>query len=77
MPPFRSSPARLAAELNPVDGIGRPTKKRGILVRSSDELAEYKKLLEDERLASLMKNIDSLSPKPVKREESTSDVIEI
>jgi len=77
MPPFRGSPARLAAELNPVDDLGRPTKKRGVLLRSSEELAEYKKLLEDGRLASLLKNVDVLSPKPVKKEEPTPDIIEI
>ena len=77
MPPFRSSPARLAVELNPVDGLGRATKKRGIILRSSMELTEYRKILEDEKLTSLLKNIDSISPKPIKKEESTSDIIEI
>jgi hypothetical protein len=76
MPPFRGSPARLAVELNPVDG-GRPTKKRGVLLRSSEELAEYKKLIEDERLTSLLKNLDALSPKHEKKEEPKADIIEI
>ena len=77
MPPFRGSPARLAVELNPVDDLGRPTKKRGVLLRSSEELAEYKKLLEDGRLASLLKNVGASSPRPVKKEEPTPDIIEI
>jgi hypothetical protein len=77
MPPFRGSPARLSVELNPVDNAGRPTKKRGVLLRSSEELAEYKKLIEDERLISLLKNMDALSPKPVKKEEPKADIIEI
>jgi hypothetical protein len=77
MPPFKGIPARLAVELNPVDNAGRPTRKRGVLLRSSNELAEYRKLLEDEKLASLLKNIDVLSPKPVKKEELTPDIIEI
>jgi len=77
MPPFRGTPARLAVELNPVDDLGRPTKKRGVLLRSSEELAEYKKLLEDGRVASLLKNVDALSPRPVKKEEPTPDIIEI
>jgi hypothetical protein len=77
MPPFRGSPARLAVELNPVDDAGRPTKKRGVLLRSSDELADYKKLIDDERLTSLLKNLDALSPNPVKKEETKTDIIEI
>jgi hypothetical protein len=76
MPPFRASPARLAVELNPVDEAGNPTKKRGALLRSSAELAEYKKLLQDERLVTLLKNIDALSPKPAKK-EAGSEVLEI
>ena len=77
MPPFRGSPARLAVELNPVDDLGRPTKKRGVLLRSSEELAEYKKLHEDGRLVSLLKNVDALSPRAVKKEEPKPDIIEI
>ena len=77
MPAYRGAPARLAVELNPVDEAGRPTRKRGVLLRSSTELAEYKRLLEDDRLASLLKNIDSLSPKPIKKEEPKPDIIEI
>ena len=77
MPPFRGIPARLAVELNPVDDVGRPTKRRGVILRSSEELAEYRKLMSDERLTSLLKSVDELAPKPVKKEEPKTDVIEI
>lgn len=77
MPVFKGRPVRLAVELNPVDEAGRPTRKRGVIIRSSTELAEYKKLLEDERLASLLKNIDRLSPEPMKKEEPGPEIIEI
>jgi hypothetical protein len=76
MPPFRGSPARLSVELNPVDDVGKPTKKRGVLLRSSAELAEYKKLLEGERLVTLLENIDALNPKPPKKKEA-GEVLEI
>ncbi len=77
MPPFRNSPARLAVELNPVDDAGRATRKRGLLLRSSQELGEYKKLIDDERLTALLKNIDALSPKTVKKEVAGPDILEI
>ncbi len=77
LPPFRGSPARLSVELNPVDSSGRPTRKRGVLVRSSEELTEYKKLIGDEKVASLLKNIDELTPKSAKKEETGPDIIEI
>jgi hypothetical protein len=77
MPPFRGSPARLAVELNPVDEAGKPTKKRGVLLRSSAELAEYKKMFQDEKLITLLKNLDAVSPKPAKKQESGTEILEI
>ena len=77
LPPFRGSPTRLAVELNPVDEMGRPTRKRGVLVRSSEELAQYKKMMNEEKLALLLKSVDELSPRPAKKEEPKPDVIEI
>jgi len=77
MPAYKGAPIRLAVELNPVDSEGRPTKKRGIILRSSEELAEYNKILSDGRITNLLKNIDSINPKPAKREEKKLDIIEL
>ena len=77
MPPYRGAPTRLAVELNPTDAEGRPTKKRGVLLRSSEELAEYNKILSDGRIANLLKNIDSINPKLAKKEEKKPDIIEL
>lgn len=77
MPAYKSAPTRLAVELNPVDSEGRPTKKRGVIVRSSKELAEYNKILGDEKLAKLLKNLDSINPKPATKEEKKPDIIEL
>ena len=38
LPPYKSSPTRLVAELNPVDETERPKKRRGLILRSSSEL---------------------------------------
>jgi len=77
MPPFRGSPTRLAVELNPVDESGRPTKKRGILLRSSEDLNEYRKLLNDEKLVLLMKAMDSLMKTEKKEAPPKPDVIQL
>ncbi|WP_455364664.1 hypothetical protein [[Eubacterium] cellulosolvens] len=77
MPTYKGAPVRLAVELNPVDSEGRPSKKRGILLRSSEELAEYSKIIGDNRIANLLKNIDSVNPRPAKKEEKKPDVIEL
>lgn len=77
MPPFRGSPTRLAVELNPVDEYGRPTKKRGIILRSSEDLNGYRKLLNDEKLAPLVKAMDSLMKTGKKEAPTKPDVIQL
>ena len=50
IPAYKSSPARLAIELNPTDDSGSPTKKRGLVLRSLEELEEYKAIFQHEKL---------------------------
>ncbi len=52
-------------------------KKRGILLKSSEEFDEIMKILSDERLAKLMKNVDSVNPKRESKGEDKPDIIEI
>ena len=63
LPPYRSAPARLVVELNPVDETGAPTKRRGLVLRSSGELEEFRKLFSDEKLPKLLGMLDSVNPK--------------
>jgi hypothetical protein len=63
LPPYRSSPARLVVELNPVDESGTPKKRRGLILRSAAELEEFKVLFSDEKLPKLLSMIDSVNPK--------------
>jgi hypothetical protein len=43
-PPYRSSPSQLVVEINPIDASGNPTKKRGLILRNSLELNEFRRL---------------------------------
>jgi len=73
-------PASLAVELNPVDELGKPTKKRGLVLRSGVELEEFRKLINDEKLTTLMGKIDEVSPRSgmvKKRETGGGEVFEI
>lgn len=65
MPPYRSAPARLAVELNPVDNSGTPTKKRGLVIRSSQELEAYKTIFQVDKLEALLMKVEEVNP-PVK-----------
>ena len=67
MPAYKTSPARLAIELNPTDASGSPTKKRGLVLRSLEELGEYKAIFQYDKLEPLLKSVDSVNPPTAKR----------
>lgn len=78
MPAYKSSPARLAVELNPVDDSGSPTKKRGLVLRSKEELEEYKAVFQFEKLTPLLEQMEKVNPE-VKRQvvQKGEDVLKI
>lgn len=63
LPPYRSAPARLVVELNPVDETGSPKKRRGLVLRSKGELEEFRLLFDDEKLPKLLAMLDSVNPR--------------
>ena len=78
LPPYRTSPARLAVEVNPVDASGNPTKRRGLLLRFPDEYETFKEILTDERLPKLLNMLEKVNPgsdRGVKKKGE--DIIEI
>lgn len=78
MPAYKTSPARLAIELNPTDGSGAPTKKRGLVLRSLEELGEYKAIFQYDKLEPLLKSVDDLNPPTAKRAaKAGEEVLEI
>ena len=78
LPPYKGSQARWVVELNPVDESGSPKKRRGLILRSSDELEEFKELLHDEKLPKLLGMIDQVNPKvDVGKRRKEEGVIEL
>jgi hypothetical protein len=79
MPAYKNSPARLAVELNPVDGSGSPTKKRGIVLRSREELEEYRAIFLVEKLAPLLEEMEKVNPEVRKQQavKKGDEVLEI
>ena len=63
MPAYRNIPARLAVELNPVDSSGSPTKKRGLVLRSREELEQYRALFQLGKLLPLLEGVEKVNPK--------------
>jgi hypothetical protein len=77
MPAYRSSPARLSVELNPVDDSGAAMKKRGLVLRSLDELEEYRKLFQYDKLTPLLTMVDKVNPAAKKAPRAGEEVLEI
>lgn len=77
LPADRRRAAQLAVEINPVDEFGRPTKKKGLLLRSLQEFKVFKALINEKRVEVLMELIESVNPRREGGEESGGEVIEI
>jgi len=77
LPGYGRSSSKLAAEINPVDAYGNPTKKRGLLIRTGSELENYKKILGNEKINDLLEALERINPQVQRRGESTKDVIEL
>ncbi len=61
-PASKSRPASLIVEVNPVGPDGAPTKRRGLMLRSVDELEEFRRLLSNPRLEELLRAIGRVNP---------------
>ena len=70
-------PAQLAVEINPVDELGRPTKRRGLLLRGLQEFKAFKALINERRVEALMELIGSVNPRREGEEERGGEVIEV
>jgi len=78
LPSFKGRSASLAIEVNPIGASGAATKKRGVVVRSTNELQEINKLLSHPKLVELAKRIDDVNPEKVGGANTAEkDVLEI
>ena len=75
LPSYKNNPPRLAVEINPPDKSGNPKKKRGLILRSSQELEEFSKIFQFEKLSSLLKTIDKVNPQT--KSEIGEEVFEV
>jgi hypothetical protein len=78
LPAYRGSPTRLAVELNPVGEDGSPKKRRGLVLRSTAELEDFKELFQYEKLSKLVSVLDTVNPKfEAARRGKGEEVIEL
>jgi len=77
LPAYRCSPARLAVELNHLDDSGSPIKKKGLVLRSAQELEDFNRLFQYDKLHSLLKSIERVNPSPKRAAKPGEIVLEI
>ena len=79
LPPYRGATTRLVVEANPVDETGSPTKRRGLVLRSTAELEDFQQIFRDEKLSKLISIVDSVNPKVEtgKRKRGEEEVLEL
>jgi hypothetical protein len=66
-------------EINPIDASGNPTKKRGLILRNSTELNEFRRLINEAKLEVLMSAVERVNPKAEKpaQPKPGEEVVEI
>lgn len=77
LPGYRKSPPRLIVEVNPVDSYGNPTKKRGLILRTSEDLNEYRQILANKKIEELLEALHQVNPPMVERGKGSGEVIEV
>jgi len=75
LPANKSSPSKLVVEINPVNEVGAPTKRRGMIIRYEDEYTSLKAIINNEKLPKLLKMLDGVNPGGGSRASKNDDVI--
>ncbi|MFP3952240.1 MAG: hypothetical protein ACLFVP_08910 [Candidatus Bathyarchaeia archaeon] len=77
LPEYKKSPSRLAVEINPVDASGNTTKRRGLLIKDMYEYDDFKSLITNEKMETLLEMLEDVNPPGVGRDRKGEEVIEI
>jgi hypothetical protein len=74
LPSFRGRPECIAIEIDATSrGGGGSNRRRGIIVRSRQEIQELSKILENPKLISLASAVERINPPQAKSSTSTVD----
>jgi len=62
LPEYRGRPPTIAIEINPLNSNGTPSKKRGIVIKSLEELNSILDLVGNPKVTQLAQSIDNVNP---------------
>ena len=78
LPSLKGNPSSIAIEINPVDVLGSPTKKRGVVIRSAAELEWIRDISSNPKAAELIGKIDKVNPQRKERSPRIgADIFEV
>ena len=78
LPGLKGNPSSIAIEINPVDALGSPTKKRGVVIRSAAELEWIMDISSNPKAAELIGKIDKVNPQRKERSPRIgADIFEV
>jgi hypothetical protein len=74
LPSFRSRPECIAIEIDATNrGGGGSNRRRGIIIRSQEEIQELSRILQNPKLISLASAVEKINPPQAKSSASTVD----
>jgi uroporphyrinogen-III synthase len=77
LPAYKTRPASLAIDINPVGENGLPMKKKGIMVMSAAELQAFREIFKNEKLDNLVKTLEDVTGKKPAGKAAKPDVVQI
>ena len=77
LPQYKTRPASLAIDINPVGDNGLPMKKKGIMIMSAAELHAFREIFKNEKLDNLVKTLEDVTGKKPAGKPAKPDVVQI
>lgn len=77
LPKTKTRPASLAIDINPVNERGLPMKKKGIMIMSRAELLAFRDVFASEKVDTLLKTIEEVTPTKKTAPAGKEDVLQI
>lgn len=62
IPATKTRPAKIMVEVNPVDEMGKPKKRKGLFVSDFEMYVQFLEALNDDKVGKLIKVVDSVNP---------------
>ncbi len=77
LPQYKTRPASLAIDINPIGENGLPMKKKGVMIMSAAELQAFREVFRNDKLDNLIKTLEDVTGKKPAGKPAKADVVQI